>query len=261
MVKIESVQNPKVKEWAKLQKRKGREQAGAFMIEGEHLVEEAIKHGARIEALLLSESYKAQDAIDQFVHTHKAKCFTVSRSVMKKLAETETPQGIIAIARIESVDTELLWSESRFLLLLDAIQDPGNLGAMIRTADAAGVDGIILGKGTVDLFNAKVIRSTMGSIFHVPIVQEDLVSIMEKLRKHYHYTFVAASLKDAVPYDQVAYDEPIGVVIGNEANGVSDDVLEACSTKAKIPIYGQAESLNAAIAAGIMIYEAARQRN
>lgn len=259
MRKIESVQNAKVKEWAKLQKRKGRERAGAFLIEGEHLVEAAIQQDASIEALLIAEDYPMSEWLERYARSRDEKCFVVSRAVMKRLSETETPQGIIAIAKMASVDVETLWNEAKFLLLLDAIQDPGNLGAIIRTADAAGVDGIVLGKGTVDAHNAKVIRSTMGSIFRAPIVQGDLVSIMEKLRKR-QFSFVAASLKDALPYDQVAYDGRLGIVIGNEANGVSDAVLNACSAKAKIPLYGQAESLNAAVAAGIILYEAVRQR-
>lgn len=259
MEKIESVQNSRVKEWTKLHTKKGREKTGSFLVEGEHLVEEAIRCGADIEAVLFAENYPIPPTIQRYIQASPSSCFIVSDAVVKKLAETEAPQGVLAVIENRPVKLDQLLVDQGLILLLDGIQDPGNLGTMIRTADAAGVDGIILGKGTVDLYNAKVIRSTMGSLFHLPIVQGDLLLSMEQMQQH-GYTFLAASLDGAVSYDQHVYDGSIGIVIGNEANGVSSSVLEQCQTKVKIPIYGQAESLNAGIAAGILLYEGVRQR-
>lgn len=259
MERIESINNAKVKEWIKLQTKKGREKANSFLIEGEHLVEEAIQCGAEVQALLVSEAFVIPPSVQHFIQVKPSLGFIVSEAIVKKLSETEAPQGIFAVIKIQPAALNSLLVENGIILLLDAIQDPGNLGTIIRTADAAGVDGIILGKGTVDLYNAKVIRSTMGSLFHVPIIHGDLLPIIEQMQQH-SYTFLAASLDGAVPYDHHVYDGPIGIVIGNEANGVSPAVLEACQTKVKIPIYGQAESLNAGIATGILIYEAVRQR-
>jgi len=259
MEKIESINNTKVKEWIKLQTKKGREKTGSFLIEGEHLVEEAIHCGADVQALLVTEDYAVPPSIEIFIQTKPSVSFTVSEAIIKKLSETEAPQGIIAVIKFQPAELDPLLVDNGIILLLDAIQDPGNLGTIIRTADAAGVDGVILGKGTVDLYNSKVIRSTMGSLFHLPIIPGDLLSIMEKMQQ-YGYTFLAASLEEAVPYDHHVYDGAIGIVIGNEGNGVSQAVLQACSNKVKIPIFGQAESLNAGIAAGILLYEAVRQR-
>ncbi|RKD24651.1 hypothetical protein BEP19_05140 [Ammoniphilus oxalaticus] len=258
MERIESVQNARVKEWAKLGKRKGREQAGSFIVEGEHVVEEAIKQEAPIEALLMTEAFPATEIISQFAQTNPSICFQVSDTIMRRLSETETPQGIMAITKIQKDELES-FIHKKYLLLLDAIQDPGNLGTIIRAADAAGVDGIILGNGTVDPHNSKVVRSTMGSIFHIPIIQANLAEIIGQLQQH-EYTFIAASLEGAVAYDEQDYTGSIGIVIGNEANGVSEEILRACSSRIKIPLYGRAESLNAAIAAGIIMYEATRQR-
>lgn len=256
---IQSIQNTKVKEWAKLLTKKGREKEQSYLVEGPHLVEEAIKGQADIEALLMTEDYIRNKSIESFVVEHSSRCFQVSGQVLNKLSDTETPQGIIAVIRIKKWSLAPLLEGDRLLLLLDALQDPGNLGTMIRTADAAGVDGIVLGKGTVDLYNSKVVRSTMGSIFHLPIVQDDLLHVCDTLADH-RFNITATSLEGAVPYDEASYTGPTAIVIGNEGNGVSQEVLSRCHSKVKIPIYGQAESLNAAIAAGIMIYEAIRQR-
>lgn len=256
---IQSVQNAKVKEWAKLQNKKGREKAGAFFIEGIHVVEEAIKHRADICTLLVAEECNLHEPIQSYVHQHPSKCFRVTDQVMKKLADTETPQGILAIVGMQKASLQTVVQNGCLLLLLDAIQDPGNLGTIVRTADAAGIDGIILGQGTVDLYNPKVVRSTMGSIFHIPIIQDNLQNVCDLLESQ-NFNIIATSLEGSSPYDQPLYKGSVALVIGNEANGVSTEILGRSSARVKIPIYGQAESLNAAMAAGIIMYEAVRQR-
>lgn len=256
---IQSIQNAKVKDWAKLLTKKGREKEQSYLVEGPHLVEEAIKGQADIQALLMTENYIRSQTVDSYIAQHPSCCFQVSEQVLHKLSDTETPQGVLAVIRMKKWSLAPLLEGNRLLLLLDALQDPGNLGTMIRTADAAGVDGIILGKGTVDLYNPKVVRSTMGSIFHLPMVQDDLVQVCGYLVEH-KFNLAATSLEGAVPYDEASYTGPTAIVIGNEGNGVSQDILSRCHSKVKIPIYGQAESLNAAVAAAIMMYEAVRQR-
>lgn len=256
---IQSIHNAKVKDWAKLLTKKGREKEEAYLVEGLHLVEEAIKQEAYIQALLVAEDYQQDDRVDSFFQKNPSRCFQVSEQVIHKLSDTETPQGILAVIRMKKWSLAPLLEGSRLLLLLDALQDPGNLGTMIRTADAAGIDGIILGKGTVDLYNSKVVRSTMGSIFHLPIVQDDLLLVCDTLTEH-QFKIAATSLEGAISYDEASYTGSTAIVIGNEGNGVSREVLSRCHIKVKIPIYGQAESLNAAIAAAIMMYEAIRQR-
>ncbi|MEW9670760.1 TrmH family RNA methyltransferase [Ammoniphilus sp. 3BR4] len=256
---IQSVQNTKVKEWAKLSTKKGREKEGAFLIEGPHLVEEALKSGADVRVILIEEGYSLPSGLEQSISDFQGLIYRISEPVAKKLSETENQQGVFAVVEISSSSLDELLVGTPILLLLDAVQDPGNLGTIIRTADAAGIQGVIMGKGTVDLYNAKTVRSTMGSIFHIPIFQADLELLCSKLASQ-DFRLIATSLEGAVAYDEPIYEGRVAIIIGNEANGVSSEVLRHCKNRVKIPIYGQAESLNAAMAAGIIMYEAVRQR-
>lgn len=253
---IESVQNPKVKNWVKLLSKKGRMSEHRFLIEGEHLVEEAIKSNMPLAGIIVQANLEARyNRLDM----REAPLYRVTEAVMNKLSDTQTPQGICAIVEMQTGLLEDVVKQNSLLLILDALQDPGNLGTIIRTADSAGVDGVILGKGCVDLYNPKTIRATMGSLFHIPIVEQDLQQVLPFL-KNRGYQLIATSLEGAVAYDQCNYRGASAIVIGNEANGVSKWVLEQCDKRVKIPIYGRAESLNAAIAAGIILYESVRQR-
>lgn len=168
METILSTKNERVKNWKKLQTKKGREQAGAYLIEGIHLIDEAIKNQASISELIISEDKQLNLDIDYPVE----KQILVSAEISKQLSETETSQGVFAVLQmlVPENDPDL----TKPLLFLDNVQDPGNVGTMIRTADAAGFGGVVLGKGSVDLYNSKVIRSMQGSHFHLPIYQGDL---------------------------------------------------------------------------------------
>lgn len=256
---IQSVQNAKVKEWAKLSTKKGREKEKAFLVEGPHLVEEALKSGADVRVILIEEGFPLQAPIEPYISDFQGLVFWITEPVAKKLSETENPQGIFAVVDMRTATLDDMIEDSPILLLLDGVQDPGNLGTIIRTADAAGIRGVVLGKGTVDVYNAKTVRSTMGSIFHVPILQADLELLGSELANQ-DFKMVATSLEGAVSYDEPIYHGRVAIVIGNEANGVSSAVLRQCEYRVKIPIYGRAESLNAAMAAGIIMYEAVRQR-
>jgi TrmH family RNA methyltransferase len=261
---IQSISNAKVKSWVKLHTKKGREADQAFFIEGVHLVEEAIECGAAVQALLLEEEHVPAGIIRSFMEKELSRCYTVSSQVMKKLTQTENPQGISAVIGMKKELEPKLFSDDTdmgsILLILDAIQDPGNLGTMIRTADAAGIKGIVAGNGTVDVYNDKVVRSTMGSIFRVPIIQANLAELLPQLREQ-GFVLIATSLEGAVMYNEQVYEGSVGIVIGNEAKGVSPELFAHCTHRVKVPIYGGAESLNAAVAAGIIMYEAIRQRN
>lgn len=146
------------------------------------------------------------------------------------------------------------------LLLIDQVQDPGNLGTMIRTADAAGFSQVVLGKGTVDLYNDKVVRASQGSIFHIPIIQADLLELIPALQSQ-TYTVLASALENAVAYDTVEQLEKIALVMGNEGSGIAPEILQLADKCIKIPIYGQAESLNVSIAAGILMYQLRKQNS
>jgi RNA methyltransferase, TrmH family len=256
---ITSIHNTKVKHWLKLQTKKGREAEKSFLAEGLHLVEEAIRAKAEIRSLIIQEGIATPPFLAAYINEHADKCCYVSNTVMGKIAETDNPQGIcVEIGMVQGI-IESMVEKAKFLLLLDALQDPGNMGTILRTAEAAGIDGVIIGKGSVDVYNGKTIRSTMGALFHLPIYQANLLTVIPHLQAK-GIRLIATNLEGAVSYDEQIYDGAIAIVIGNEANGVSPAVLEQAAKNVKIPIYGEAESLNAAIAAGIILYEAVRQR-
>ncbi|MDH2431458.1 RNA methyltransferase [Pokkaliibacter sp. MBI-7] len=245
MRQITSTQNPQVKAWKKLQTRKYRQQSRQFLVEGHHLVEEALKQAGRVEELLLVEGQPVPAGSAGVVLTQ------ISPEVMKAITDTETPQGVAAICRMQEEAT-VLTSGQRFLLL-DAVQDPGNLGTMIRTADAAGLDGVILGDGCVDPYNPKVLRSAQGSHFHLPLWHQALPEVLATLNQRDVPVFGSA-LRKAVPFQQIPSQPRFGLIMGNEGSGVSDVLLDQTRSNLFIPLYGQSESLNVAIAAGILLY-------
>lgn len=241
---IQSVQNEKVKAWKKLLSKKGREKTGQFMVEGFHLVEEAIKAGA-VLALLIDES-------EEFPKTWNLEgldLYRVTPAIVKELAETETSQGIFAVCE----QKKYIPATYQKVLLLDGVQDPGNIGTIIRTADAAGVDLVVCGDGCVDVHNSKSLRSTQGSIFHIPIIKAKLPEYINTLHEQGLKVY-GTSLQDAVDYRQAKRSERFALVVGNEGNGVSTDVLQRCDQNLYIPIHGKAESLNVTVATGILLY-------
>ncbi|RYG74867.1 RNA methyltransferase [Lentibacillus lipolyticus] len=244
---ITSLQNEKVKKWMKLHKRKGRRQAGMFLAEGFHLVEEAYKSGWEIVEVIVQEE---MDCPDWCSHLPVV---TVSRKVLQQITQTETPQGIAATVYMKEPER----IAGNTLLLMDAIQDPGNTGTMIRTADAAGFDGVILGEGTADLYNDKVIRATQGSLFHLPIVQADLNEKIPALQQE-GFTVWAAALRNAIPYEKLSVSPQVALIVGNEGAGIRDDIIELADQSVSIPVRGKAESLNVSIAAGILMYYISR---
>ena len=247
---ISSTKNEKIKELAKLQTAKGRKKAGLYLLEGEHLVEEAIKEKAPIELLVVSsdrmEDYQyllAQAAVHVLV---------VSPDVFQKLSMTETTQGILAIVKIEN-QTEPPYSGR--IIVLDAVQDPGNLGTIVRTADAAGFDAVVLGAGTVDLYNDKVIRSMQGSHFHIPVFQADLREYLPALKDKGVEVAVTALHRDSKDYSILQGKSDIAIVVGNEGQGVSSEVIDLADIVVTIPMFGKAESLNVAIASALLMYK------
>nr|WP_253958015.1 RNA methyltransferase [Metabacillus halosaccharovorans] len=244
--RIESVKNPKVKQWKKLHTKKERENTGTFIIEGFHLVEEALKNKEMIKILIVSEEIS-------FPHTwdvDNIRITFVTKDVMKAISDTEAPQGVAAICEFQTTYTPEKWTK---VLLLDSVQDPGNLGTIIRTADAAGIDGVILGEGTVDHFNSKVIRSSQGSLFHLPIVKGSLDEWLN-VYKNNNIPVYGTSLQNGVSYKEVPEADQFCLLLGNEGSGVNKDLLDQTTKNLYIPIYGGAESLNVAIAAGILLY-------
>ena len=245
MKSIQSVQNEKVKEWKKLLQKKGRDATNQYIVEGLHLVEEACKYPVLIQSVIIRQDLTLPEWIPSNVEI-----FQVSNEVAKAIADTETNQGIFAICKKED---HLVSNQAISFLLLDAIQDPGNLGTIIRTADAAGVDTIILGEGTVDLYNPKVIRSAQGSHFHVPVIKGNLFEWVGQLKAS-GVTVFGTALEGAEPFFQVEPRPPFALILGNEGNGVNPKLLEQTSQNLYVPIYGKSESLNVTIAGGILLY-------
>ena len=251
---------------ALLKKAKERKEKKSFVVEGTKMVAEAPK--AWLRAVYVSEAYaneKEHGALLRDLQEEaKNQDFSyevVSDAVFKSVSDTQTPQGIMAVVKMPEYSMEqLLCGEKTHLLILESIQDPGNLGTMVRTGEGAGISGVIMNKTTVDLFNPKTIRSTMGSIYRVPFyVTENLPETLELLKKQ-GVSLYAAHLKGQNSYDEEDYSSACGFLIGNEGNGLTDEIAQIADNYIKIPMEGQVESLNAAISAALLMYEANRQR-
>jgi len=261
MEEIQSVQNPKIKAWYQLRNKKGREKSGLYMIEGIKLIEEAIRFDQAIEYLLFEKEQGIPSRLLNLLkedHLHP-RLIAVTSAIIQKLSDTETPQGVLAIVKQQTHSLEKLLAErGNYLLLVDEIQDPGNLGAMIRNADAAGVEAVFLGKGTVELYNPKVLRAAMGSIFHLPIHPIDLNNIMPMLKEK-NIQVIGTSPHAEKAYFDLDFTQKTAILVGNEAKGLSAEKQSQVDHMVKIPIMGHAESLNVAMAAGVILFERVRQ--
>lgn len=253
---ITSTSNQQMKNLSLLMKKsKARNEQGLFVVEGRKMAEE-------IPANWLEKTYVSENflqANESFLANWDYE--VVSDSVFKAVSDTQTPQGILCLVKKPEYELEqLLAGEDTHLLILESIQDPGNLGTMLRTGEGAGISGVIMNQTTVDLFNPKTIRSTMGSIYRVPFfVAQDLKRTIEELKSR-GISVYAAHLKGILCYDEPDYKKPTAFMIGNEGNGLSDEIADCADTYIKIPMQGQVESLNAAISATLLMYETNRQR-
>lgn len=255
---ITSSANAQIKNIIQLQKKaKARKDQGVFLVEGPRMFREAPKDW--IVKVYASESFLAKPEHRKMAEG--APLETVTDAVFEKISDTCSPQGILCILR-QPVWTleDLLREENPLLLLLENVQDPGNLGTMLRTGEGAGISGVILSRDTADLFNPKTIRSTMGSIYRMPFLYtEDLIETIRRLQARKIQIF-AAHLRGKAYYDEKDYRTGCGFLIGNEGNGLTDAAADAASDYIRIPMKGKVESLNAAVAASVLMYEAARQR-
>lgn len=264
---ITSTSNRQMKQvTALLKKTKERKESKCFVVEGTKMVMEAPREW--LSAVYVSESFENNTQYQIFLQELREYCKenaclfeVVADTVFKSVSDTQTPQGIMAVVSMPSYQMEdLLKEEKTNLLILESIQDPGNLGTMIRTGEGAGITGVIMNKTTVDVFNPKTIRSTMGSVYRVPFfIAEDLTDVIEDLKKK-GVCIYAAHLKGNHAYDEEDYTKACAFLIGNEGNGLSDEITELADAYIKIPMEGSVESLNAAISAALLMYETNRQR-
>lgn len=257
---ITSTSNARVKELVQLQKKsKVRNEQGVFLVEGVKMYQEIPQE--QLVKVYVSETFadKQKEEINRLKDRRKLEY--LSDHVFQYVSDTKTPQGILCVVRQSTYCLEdILEAEDAHLLVLDNLQDPGNLGTILRTAEGAGVTGIIISKESVDIYNPKVIRSTMGSIYRVPFVYvEDLKEAIAKVKAHGIFTY-AAHLDGKNSYDKEDYTKKTAFLIGNEGNGLRKDIADLADTWIRIPMQGQVESLNAAIATSVLMFETARQR-
>ena len=257
-IMITAKDNDKVKYTKSLLKSKNRNKESKFIIEGYRILTLAIECNAKIDYVFINEDFQKKTEYVEFLEILKSKninTYKTTNKIFNELVDTESTQGILAVVKFnQRTIQENLKDEHRFVVILDRIQDPGNMGTIIRTADAAGVDAIIALKGCVDIYNPKVIRSTMGSIFDMNVIhatQEEALRIL-KLK---NFDIVSSYLDTNNYYNTVEYNYKTALVIGNEANGINDELVSKSDVLVKIPIYGKAESLNAAISSAILMYE------
>ncbi len=255
---ITSKDNEVVKDIRKLKEKKFRDEKNQFIVEGIKLVAEAIEEKTNIDSVVVCEDCVNDGSIDKklLYEIARFKCVYVTEKIFDTLTDVSNPQGILAVINRENQKNNIDYSQD-FIVVLDGIQDPGNLGTILRTVDAAGLNQIILSKETADSFNPKVVRSTMGGIFRVNMIKsENLVDTLKGLQEN-GFEVVVTSLNTNNSIYSVNYNKKV-IVIGNEANGVSKEIQELADKKVKIPMLGKTESLNASVAAGIMIYEYVR---
>ena len=276
---ITSTSNAQIKELAKLQKKSRlRDEMGIFLVEGPRMVEEIPKE--RIERLYISESFERKNPA--YIRELGVPAEVLSDTVFSYISDTKNPQGILAVVkRLEYTMEDVLGKSASkceeksgekeknpedhqirvpHVIVLDNLQDPGNLGTIFRTAEAAGATGILLSSDSVDVYNPKVIRSTMGAVFRMPFFYvKDLPAVVKSLSSQGIRTY-AAHLNGKNAYDEEDYTEGCAFLIGNEGNGLRDEVSECADCLIRIPMCGKAESLNAAVAAAVLMFEAGRQR-
>ena len=257
---ISSKDNDFIKHIRKLKDKKFRDLSNEYVIEGVKLVEEAIAENANIKQIIICEECTKTADIPRHIMYEIARyeCVYVTEKLFNFITEVQNPQGILAIVEKQVSKNEIDYSED-VIVALDDIQDPGNLGTILRTVDSIGLKQILVSKGTADCFNPKVVRSTMGAIFRVNVVEcEDLQKSLKEIKKH-KFKIVVTSLQTNKSLYNIDFNKK-AIVIGNEANGVSEAIQNLADEKIKIPMFGKTESLNASVATGIVLYEYVRQK-
>ncbi len=234
--------------------KKYRDKLGMYLIEGENLLEEAVKNGAEIKTVLARQDYGGS------FYGSDDKVFYLSDRLFDRLSQTETSQGVIAAVKKPEFSQEEFTDKNDCsnYVVLDRLQDPGNIGTIIRTADAAGYGLIIAMKGTADVFSPKAVRAATGSLFRMPVVFMDSVDELTEYTRAAGKKLVATCLDGERYYYDENLRENIALIIGNEGSGISRELIQSSDLKIKIPMYGNIESLNASVAAGILMYEAVR---
>lgn len=273
MQRISSKDNSLIKHIKRLKEKKYRDEYGEFIVEGLKLINEAIQENADIRQIVVCDGCDNSEMIESHLKYEMARLdfIYVPQNIFKMISDVENPQGVLAVIRKiktnrddnkeagQTPKTSNINLNEDIILALDDIQDPGNLGTILRTADSVGLKQILVSKGTADAYNPKVVRSTMGAIFRINVIEcENLKETLKELQSK-DYKVMTTSLKAKKSIYEVDYKKKI-IVIGNEANGVSKEILNLSDEKVIIPMLGKTESLNASVATGIILYEYVRQK-
>ncbi len=256
---ITSKDNDLIKHIRKLKEKKYRDEFGEFIIEGAKMIEEAIREEAQIKYIIVCDDCKTESSMtqEQLYDIAKYECIYVTEKIFSLITDVVAPQGIMAIVEKPIKSENKIDYKADSFLLLDNIQDPGNMGTILRTADSLNMKQIIVSPGTADCYNSKVVRSTMGAIFRVNVIERDLEKVIKEMQKR-EIKLYGTDLKTNQTIYDVDYHKT-AVIIGNEANGVAENLLALVDEKIKIPMPGKTESLNAAVATGIILYEIHRR--
>ncbi|BBH24729.1 23S rRNA methyltransferase [Paenibacillus baekrokdamisoli] len=259
IISLTSLQNDQVKAMAALLEKKHRDRTGQFIIEGVHLVQEAIQAGADVRTIVYDGERGIPVELAQLLQEMDCELIEATKGIMAKCSGTDTPPPIFGIVAKMPYEEEALYKENSLVVVLDGVRDPGNVGTIIRSADAVGADAVVLGSGSVDLYNPKTVRSTMGSLFHLPIIEGNLEELLPEAKKR-GIRLVGTSLQASATCYGYDWSGPTWLLLGNESNGLSTETLELVDENVIIPMQGKSESLNVAMAGTVLLYESLRQR-
>jgi len=260
MKQITSIQNPYIKSLVQLQeKAKVRKQSGTFLIEGKREIELAIKGNYEIETILFLPELISEKQLNSLT-TKQLNTIEISKEVYQKLAYRDTTEGILAIAKTKNLSlSDLQLPENPLILVLESIEKPGNIGAMLRTADAANIDAVLLANPKSDLYNPNIVRSSVGCLFTNQIAAGTTEEIIAFLKEK-NINFYSATLQNSNEYHKVNYSTPTALVVGTEATGLTQKWREESTQNIIIPMQGEIDSMNVSVAAAILLFEAKRQR-
>src|SRR5690606_3391937 len=260
MKKIESVQNPFIKSLVQLQeKAKARKQTGTFLIEGQREIELALKGGYEIETILFLPEIFFEEQLNNLTNK-QLNVIEISKDTYQKLAYRDTTEGILAVAKTKSLLlTDLKLTKNPLILIAEGLEKPGNLGAILRTADAANIDAVIIANPRTDLYNPNIVRSSVGCLFTRQIAVGTSEEIIEFLKEN-DINFYSATLQNSTSYHTQDYTQPTALVVGTEATGLSEIWRKESTSNIIIPMQGEIDSMNVSVAAAILLFEAKRQR-
>jgi len=264
LVQISSFTNDKIKYLRSLYRKKYRREENKFVIEGVRIIEEALKEDIEIDSIFYSNYlFRNKRGEELLINLQKydLELIEITDKLLTEVADTQSPQGIIAIVNKGNNNLEdIIVGKNELILIVDRIQDPGNLGTIIRTADAAGIIGVITTKGTTSFYNQKTLRATMGSIFRVPVYREESLDNLIEILQGKEINLVVGDINGNQYHFEVDYTQPTAIIVGNEGAGPNQSLIDLSDQTIKIPLLGGAESLNVAMATGVIVYEAIRQR-